>query len=275
MNFNAGPSLLECVASLRREQVSEVVVVDNSSIDGSPAALARADPGADLVAAGGNLGYGAAVNLGAGRTASEFLLVCNPDTSLEPGALAALESRLVHDPSLAVVGPALVAPDGASSRSGGAFPTVRGSLLPAALGVLSPRGRYSTRHRAANAARTESGVVDWVTGACMLIRRCAFDEVSGFDPGYFMYVEEVDLCWRLAQRGWRTGYEPRARVVHLAGLSAGTRPYRMLVAHHRSLWRFARRSARGPEVVLLPAVAVGVVLRWAVASARRAVLGRS
>jgi N-acetylglucosaminyl-diphospho-decaprenol L-rhamnosyltransferase len=113
--------------------------------------------------------------------------------------------------------------------------------------------------------------VDWVTGACFLVRRVAFDSVGGFDERYFMYVEEVDLCWRLARAGWRTGYESSARVLHLAGVSTATVPYQMIAAHHLSLWRFARETACGWERLLLPFVAVGIGARFAAVSLRRIV----
>ena len=101
-----------------------------------------------------------------------------------------------------------------------------------------------------------------MTGACFLVRRQAFDAVGGFDDRYFMYVEEVDLCWRLAKAGWRTAYEPSARVLHLAGISTAAVPYRMIAAHHLSLWRFARRTTSGPDRLWLPVVAAGIAGRW-------------
>jgi N-acetylglucosaminyl-diphospho-decaprenol L-rhamnosyltransferase len=100
-----------------------------------------------------------------------------------------------------------------------------------------------------------------------MTRRLAFDSVGGFDESYFMYVEDVDLCWRLGRAGWRTRFEPAAEVVHFQGVSTSRRPYRMLVAHHRSLWRFARRSSSGRDRALLPLVAAGLVARCALACA--------
>jgi N-acetylglucosaminyl-diphospho-decaprenol L-rhamnosyltransferase len=114
--------------------------------------------------------------------------------------------------------------------------------------------------------------VDWVTGACFLVRREAFDEVGGFDDRYFMYVEEVDLCWRLARAGWRTGYESSARVIHLAGVSTAAVPYRMIVAHHLSLWRFVRRTTCGSQRLLLPVVAAGIAGRCVAVCLRRVVV---
>ena len=274
VNYNAGPALSECVASLQREGIEEFVVVDNGSTDNSLHGLAAENPGVTVLHTGRNLGFGGGVNYGAQRVVGELLLVCNPDLVLQPGALDAMVGRLAQDSSLGLVGPALVDPTGDLQPSGRAFPTIRRSSVQAVLGALFPKSGYSRSYREANRARARTGVVDWVTGACFLVRRGAFDAVGGFDGRYFMYVEEVDLCWRLAKAGWRTGYEASAHVVHLAGVSTSAAPYRMIVAHHFSLWRFARRTASGSDRLLLPAVAVGIVCRCAFVCLRQIVVHR-
>jgi N-acetylglucosaminyl-diphospho-decaprenol L-rhamnosyltransferase len=114
-----------------------------------------------------------------------------------------------------------------------------------------------------------------VSGALFLTRRQAWDELGGFDPGYFMYMEDVDLCWRAGRAGWGVGYEPSAEVGHEQGVSADQHPYRMIAAHHRSLWRFARRSAGDRRRLLLPVVAAGLVVRTVVAWALRWSGGRA
>ncbi len=272
VNYNAGSALSECVASLQREGVRAIVVVDNGSTDGSLEGLGVASPDVRVLHTGRNLGYGGGVNYGAGQTTGELLLVCNPDLVLQPGALGAMADRLAQDPSLGLVGPALVTPVGDLQPSGRAFPTLRRSSLHAALGVLVPQNAYSRRYREVSRSRVGTGIVDWVTGACFLVRREAFSAVGGFDDRYFMYVEEVDLCWRLARAGWRTGYESSARVLHLAGVSTAAVPYRMIVAHHLSLWRFARRTTCGFQRILLPVVAAGIAGRCAAVCLRRVVV---
>jgi N-acetylglucosaminyl-diphospho-decaprenol L-rhamnosyltransferase len=106
-----------------------------------------------------------------------------------------------------------------------------------------------------------------------LIRREAWTAIGGFDPSYFMYMEDVDLCWRLREHGWRVGYEPAAGVIHIQGVSAGQHPYRMLLEHHRSMWRFARRTTDGPKRAALPVVLVGLAGRLLVAAARHRLAG--
>ena len=261
VNYNAGSALSECVASLERAGVKSIVVVDNGSTDGSLEGIGASHSQVRVLRTGRNLGYGGGVNYGVEQTTEAFLLVCNPDLVLQPGSLDAMADRLAKDPSLGLVGPALVSSAGSEQTSGRSFPTIRRSSVQAALGVLLPNNSHSRRYREANRARAETGIVDWVTGACFLVRREAFEAVRGFDGRYFMYVEEVDLCWRLAKAGWRTGYESSARVMHLAGVSTAAVPYQMIVAHHLSLWRFTRRTTRGAERLLLPVVALGIACR--------------
>ena len=115
--------------------------------------------------------------------------------------------------------------------------------------------------------------VDWVSGACFLARRSAWEAVGGFDRAYFMYLEDVDLCWRLGRAGWAVAYEPEAQVVHVQGVSADRHPYRMLLAHHVSMWRFARRSTPAERRWALPLVLPGLAVRLAVTVARRGPVG--
>ena len=109
--------------------------------------------------------------------------------------------------------------------------------------------------------RSGTRAVDWVSGACFLVRRSAFEQVGGFDEAYFMYAEDVDLCWRLGRAGWTVAYLPTAEVTHLQGVSTDRHPYRMILEHHRSLLRFAGRSSRGWRRALLPLVALGIGAR--------------
>ena len=105
-----------------------------------------------------------------------------------------------------------------------------------------------------------------MSGACFLVRRSAFEEVGGFDEAYFMYAEDVDLCWRLGRAGWRAAYVPAAEVTHLQGVSTDPHPYRMILEHHRSLLRFAVRSSSGWRRALLPLVTVGLAVRAGLAA---------
>lgn len=279
VNYEAGPALVACVASLRAAGLEALVVVDNASRDDSLAALAAADPSVVLVPEGRNLGYGAAVNAGVERLsqrfgAPEFVLVCNPDLELQHDAVDALRSALEAAEDCAVAGPTLCWPSGERYPSARAFPSYGTALAHGLLAQFAPNNRWSRRYRQDGlvlaAAQGTHPEVDWVSGACFLARTRAFTSIGGFDEAYFMYVEDLDLCWRLRRAGWSVRYVPEARVVHAQGLSASRRPYRMLVAHHVSTWRFARRRAVGVERFALPAIGGGIAARLLVSLARQA-----
>jgi len=267
VSFNTGPALVECVASLRANGVAEIVVVDNGSTDGSRAALDAADPQARWVPSGSNLGYGRAANLGAAQVAGMDLLICNPDLVLEPGAVSALARRLDAVGGLGVVGPLIRNPDGSCYPSARTFPDIVDALGHGLFGLVAPRNRFTRRYRLLDWDHAEATEVDWVSGACFLARRRAWDEVGGFDPAFFMYMEDVDLSWRLRDAGWTVGYEPAAEVVHLQGMSANQHPYRMLAAHHASMWRFAWRTTTGARRLFLPLIGVGLAARFVVSAA--------
>jgi N-acetylglucosaminyl-diphospho-decaprenol L-rhamnosyltransferase len=270
VNYDAGRWLTDCVASLRRESVDEIVVVDNRSTDDSLRGLESHDQDVRVVRLPRNRGYGAAANVGAGATRGPSVLVCNPDLVLEPSCLSRLEAVLASRPDVAIVGPRLLTVDGETYPSARTFPTLSDSLGHAFLGLIRPDNRFTARYKMRDLDRTLATDVDWVSGACFLARRDAFESVGGFDEAYFMYVEDVDLCWRLHRAGWSVRYEPAASVTHLQGLSTARHPYRMIAAHHRSLLRFAARSSTGTRRALLPLVAAGLAVRTVLAWADHA-----
>jgi N-acetylglucosaminyl-diphospho-decaprenol L-rhamnosyltransferase len=224
VSFNTRELLIRCLRSLAGEVEpggAEVWVVDNGSDDGSPQAARDHAPWARLLQPENNLGFGRAVNLVARHTRSEWLACANADVALEPGALTALLDAGA-DQRVGCVAPRLVLPDGSTQSSLHSLPTIPFTLalnlglyrLGAGIAdrLLIP-GRYDLeRPRDA----------PWAVGAFLLVRRSAFDDVGGFDERQWMYAEDLDLGWRLRQAGWRTRYEPRARVLHAS--AAATEP---------------------------------------------------
>jgi N-acetylglucosaminyl-diphospho-decaprenol L-rhamnosyltransferase len=277
VNHDAGDSLGSFLHSLRAENVTEVIVVDNASVDGSSNGV-DADDGVRLVRTGANLGYGGGANRGLALTEAEFVLVSNPDVMVHAGALATLVGALSADPGLAIVGPRTLEADGRRYPSARRFPSLSVAAGHAVLGLLAPENRFSRRYRMTDLDPSADGrsdpspvvPVDWVSGACFMARNRALKELGGFDESYFMYVEDLDLCWRAHRAGWAVAYVPGAAVTHLQGVSTGRRPYRMLLAHHRSVYHFASRRAEGWRRMGLPAVAVGLSVRLLVAWARQA-----
>ncbi len=274
VSFNSAGYLPDCLRSLRSEGVADVVVVDNASADGSVEAVRRADPEARIVETGANLGFGSAANRGVATTISAYVLILNPDTVVEPGTVKALSEALDRDAGLGVVGPRMENPDGTLYPSVRRFPDLTVAAGHAFLGLVWPANPYTRRYRMLDADPDRPAAdIDWVSGACFLVRRAAFDVVGGFDEAYFMYVEDVDLCWRMALAGWRVGYEPGGRVVHALGGSSRMVPYRMIAEHHRSLLRFVSKSTAGARRGMLPVVAAGLAVRTLAAWAHHALGG--
>jgi N-acetylglucosaminyl-diphospho-decaprenol L-rhamnosyltransferase len=273
VNYNAREHLLACVRSLLDNGVGQVVVADNGSRDGSEMALLEHYPGVRWAPTGANLGYGNAANRGAAALSTPYLLICNPDVVVGRGAVAALESALRARPEVALVGPRVVDAEGRLYPSARRFPDLLEAFGHGFIGQIWPGNPFTRRYRMSAWDHADRQDVDWVSGSCFMVRRQAWDLVGGFDPRYFMYLEDVDLCWRLRRSGWAVTYEPAAQVVHVQGVSADRHPYRMLLAHHVSMWRFARRTTDGPRKAFLALVLPGLVARFVVTAARRLWMG--
>jgi GT2 family glycosyltransferase len=222
VSYNTRDLLLRCLDSLAPDVVAgraSVTVVDNRSTDGSLEAVRTRVPWAHVIDPGANLGFGPAVNLVASRTRSEWLLAANADVELERGALEALLAAGV-DPSVGCVAPQLVLPTGSPEHSVHPFPTVP---LTLAFNLRLHRLRATFGERMCLNGAWDPGRardVPWAIGACLLLRRKAFEHAGGFDERQWMYAEDVDLQWRLGMLGWRTRYAPEASVRHESGAAA-------------------------------------------------------
>ena len=158
-----------------------------------------------------NLGFGGAANRGVAATDTPYVAVLNPDVVVKPGTVAALVGALDADPRFGIVGPRIDTPNGQWYPSARAFPTLRDAMGHAFLHFVAPRNRFSRRYKLPRSRPRHRARADWVSGTFFVVRREAFEAVGGFDEAYFMYVEDVDLCWRLRQAGWDIRYEPPGR----------------------------------------------------------------
>lgn len=273
VTYESAADIAVCLDSLRaaagRHQL-EIVVVDNASRDAS-AEIARG-VGVKVVENPTNLGLSRAIDVGADATGAPWLLLVNPDTRLAAGSLARLLATASADPSIGCVGPHLRNSDGSPYPTGRRFPSILVGAVHAALGTLWPANPATRHYHLTGLDRSGPVGVDWVSGACMLLRRQAYEAAGRFDAGYFMYFEEMDFCLRLARAGWRVVYDPLAEVTHMIGGSTRSAPYRKVLNHHRSALRFYRRRyARDPRIVLLPLSAALLAARGLVSLARTAV----
>jgi len=282
VNYQGGDRLVPCVRSLLADISAgpvELVVVDNGSTDGSIDRLRAELPDVRVVQAPGNVGYARAANLGAGSTRAAVVAILNVDLVVQFGAAKALLERLDREARLGAAGPQLRNPDGTVYPSARTMPTIPVAVGHAIFGLWKPDNRYPAQYRQLDADPSAPRLVDVVSGAAIWLRRTALDEVGGWDERYFMYLEDTDLCWRLRGAGWDVAYEPAAVVVHEQGAITARQPYRMLLEHHRSAWRFARVRYTGARVVLLPFAAVFLAARAALAvvvqAGRTGVRGRA
>jgi N-acetylglucosaminyl-diphospho-decaprenol L-rhamnosyltransferase len=262
VNWNAGALLEACVRSLVDDGVAEVVVADNASTDGSADAVAALGlPGVRVVPTGANLGYGAGANRGAAAAGPGDLLICNPDLVVDPGATAALAARLAAEPDLGIIAPGLRNPDGSPYVTGRPFPSLKDALGHAFLGLVWHGNPWSARYLRLDWDRSPGADVDWASGACLLVRRALWERLGGFDERFFMFMEDTDQCWRAREEGFRVAVEPAAQVVHVVGASRKRRRFRMIAAHHRSMFRWSSLRWQGWRRVGLPLVAVALVAR--------------
>ena len=228
VNYNAGPELRRALQSIADELSGrdwEAVVVDNDSVDGSGAIAHEFAPAVRLLHNVDNVGFGRGVNQGMAATTAPVVLIMNPDCRLVPGAVRVLEEELRTHPECAIVGPRILDPDGAVQGSARGDPDMFTGLFgrTALLRKLMPGLSLSRRNVVSPAAMPSGSVsvaVDWLSGACMLTRRAAFERVHGFDERYFLYWEDADLCRRLRAFGYHIRYVPGAVAVHSVGHSS-------------------------------------------------------
>jgi len=179
-------------------------------------------PDVQLIRNDTNPGFSTACNQGMQASDSRLVLFLNPDTEVRPGALAAMAQSMARDKRLAVLGPQLFYPDGTSQSSRRRFPTFATALLESTpLEQWFPENRWARRYRMADVPDDKDQSVDWLVGACLLIRRDALESIGGFDEEFFMYSEEMDLCRRLRSAGWEVSYTSSAQVIHHEGQSSG------------------------------------------------------
>jgi N-acetylglucosaminyl-diphospho-decaprenol L-rhamnosyltransferase len=247
VDFHAGQALDDCVDSLHANGVTDIVVVENGDEGSTLPALSGQH--VVLVVPKLNLGYGRGVNRGVAAAPSRrYLLVSNPDVVVHEGAVAALVAFLDEHPNVAIVGPQIVRPDGSVYPSQRVFPNFWLAGLHALLAPLWPSNPFTRQYRSPR----KDGSVDWVSGAFFLARRDRFEEVGGFDERYFMFAEDMALCWQMRAHGHDVAATPDALVTHIEGVSRARASREMLIAHHRSAMRFEWQTASGWRRVLAP-----------------------
>lgn len=267
VSWNTRDLLARCLTSLQHEVESgrvEVWVVDNASDDGSPDLVREQFPWVHLEASRENLGFGAALNVVAGQTSTDWIAVANADIALPPGALNALLESAAMDPGAGAIAPRLRMPDGRVQHSVGAFPTLTFTLLHASgafrfRSVIADRMAFPGRWDMDRRRR-----VPWALGAFLLVRRDAWNQIGGFDDSQWMYAEDLDFGWRLREHGWATRYEPLAVLEHEVAAATA----QQFGAERAPVWQratygcIARRRGSGYARAVALVNLLGALLRW-------------
>jgi N-acetylglucosaminyl-diphospho-decaprenol L-rhamnosyltransferase len=266
VTFRGGETVTRALEALgrARDQLDaelDVVVVDNASEDGTVERVRRHAPWARLIESPCNVGFAAGCNLGVGRLAqADLIVLLNPDVEVHVDFLARL-ATLDWPSHVAARGPAVLGEDGQLEQSARGFPRARTGVLGRAswLARVRPHSRLLRRDLLADRS-SGARVVDWVSGACLIVPAELFHEVGPLDEGYFMYWEDADWCLRAHRLGYSVLYEPTLVVTHHQGASSSERWVATTIAFHRSAFRYWRVNvARSP--FLLPAAASALTAR--------------
>ncbi|WP_187270786.1 glycosyltransferase family 2 protein [Lacisediminihabitans profunda] len=270
------PGFLASISASSARQL-RVIVADNKADDGSISTLVRR-AGFDYLPMTGNLGYGAAINAAVATLPAEieWLVIGNPDITIDTGAIDTLIARAESNPRIALVGPRIVDEAGVIYPSARSIPSLRTGVGHALFANIWPTNPWSSAYHNDRTEMLKARTSGWLSGAFFLARRSAFEQLGGFDEHFFMYFEDVDLGYRMGKAGWLCVYEPAATVVHSGAHSTATDSSAMVREHHLSARKFLMRKYSGwalwPVRVALRA---GLWTRLAVVRLRRSRSGPS
>ncbi len=246
VTYSPGAHLSHLIASLDQATSRPVVLVcaDNGSTDGVPQKAAAEHDNVQFLPTGGNIGYGAAINVAVDKLraqglAEDAFLIVNPDVEFTPGSIDKLLDCLDAAPSAGAVGPRIQEADGSAYPSARQVPGLATGIGHALLYDFWPSNPFSRAYQA-NANMDVQRTAGWLSGACLLVRREAFDRIGGFDERYFMYMEDIDFGDRLSRAGWENLYCPSSVILHDQGHVADKHRRVTVPAHHASAYRFQR-----------------------------------
>jgi GT2 family glycosyltransferase len=281
LNWNTRDLLEKCLKSLLCQSTTaniEVIVADNASEDSSREMVQASFPQVRLVVNSGNIGFSAGNNAALPHATGRYLLFLNSDTVVTEGALDTLVCFADASPDVGVVGPKLLNADDSLQYSCRRYPNLgAGFFRSTPLGRLFPKNRFATDYLMADWDHATPRDVDWVSGAALMIRRELVDRIGCFDDAFYMYCEDVDLCWRVNHEPldpppagadgshrphWRVTYCPDAVVYHLIGKSSDQAPTRMTYEFHRSQYLFYKKHyAATTPLLMKPLIPAGIALR--------------
>ena len=218
----------------------EAVVVDNDSSDGSAAAVTDEFPQATVLVQSKNLGYGRAANLGLERCQGRFVLLLSADVTVDPPSVGKMADFLLTRPDAGAVGPRVLLPGGKRDPDCRRSFPIPSTLFYRTIGLskLFPKSPRFGRHNMGHVPDTDVHEMDAGTGACLMLRMATLERVGFFDPRYFMYGEDLDLCYRLKLGGWKVFYLPGATATHHVRPDTAATQRELSYERHRSMWAY-------------------------------------
>lgn len=241
-SWNAKDDLRACLQSLwevQNEAKFEVIIIENDSEDGSGDMVKSEFPEFRLEQQKINLGFCGGHNLGVALMQGKHWFCLNSDTVVHPGAIRTMLDYLDNHPDVAIVGPKLLNTDGTLQFSVRRFPNPVAALFRnTLLGKLFPNNKATKHYLMKELDHEHETEADWVSGAAFMMSRTALEKVGSFDPEYFMFCEDVDLCWRCHKNGFKVMYVPQAQITHHIGRSTDKVPNRMIGRFHKSMYKF-------------------------------------
>lgn len=265
VSYNGSNLLRECLDSIFKyppRQNYVVIVVDNNSKDGSQELVRKKYPTVELIANTSNVGFAAANNMAIKSTDSEFILLLNSDCQVYKNSLDEMLGFMGSIADAAVVGPKITNSDGSIQYSCRKFPSIIDAGLHSILANIAPDNPVSRKYKLADISREKPFEVDWVSGSCMLIRRQALSDTGLMDENYFMYVEDVDICFQMWKKNWKVYYYPHAEILHHIGGSTNAGKVASSVRMQKSIFYFFRKNYRKSwKILLIPVLVVVLGLR--------------
>jgi len=243
VSYNSLKFLKPCLDSIYNGPHSikyDIVVVDNASSDGSPKFIKNNYPLVILILNDKNIGFSAANNKAINRTNSKYIMLINSDCQ-------------VYEGSIDNLGPKIVNSDGSIQHSCRRFPSIMNAGFHTILTGIAPNNPFSRKYKLADVNRDIPFGVDWVSGSCMVIRREALKDTGGLDENYFMYVEDIDICYRMWQENWKVYYYPHCKIMHHIGGSSGNQQVRASIRMQKSVFYFfCKNYKRSWKIILIP-----------------------
>jgi GT2 family glycosyltransferase len=265
VNYRAYTDLARCLDSLQRflSDDLEVIVVDHLSERAATEPLVRRFPWIQLIEVGTNPGFAAGVNRAARAARGRHLLLLNPDSVVDGDVAHALGAWLDEHPQVGACGALVRQPDGSVQASARRFPDVTTAFAGRTswLSRAWPTNRWTRQNLVVRQVSRDPIEVDWVSGACMMVRRDAFEGVRGMDEQFFLYWEDADLCFRLKRAGWSTVYNPVVGITHFTGQSSALARKQSLIAFHRGAYRYFSKHGGHFAHAVAPLVFVALQTR--------------